>query len=73
VAVALALIAFVVLAPLSFVGFARVDSFERVGDGRSLVVQAIHDQGDIFLLSAVREEPAKVTVFVLRYVHPAFE
>ena len=59
----------VVLAFLTIVDFAPLDTFEPVDDGRVLVAQAIHGQGEAILWSGAREEPDKVTVFVLR-LHP---
>jgi hypothetical protein len=64
---ALGVITLVALAILSVVAFARVDSFQRIGDGRRLVVVAIHDQGEMILWSAVREQPDEVTAFVILY------
>jgi hypothetical protein len=54
----------------SVTGFASIDSFMRVDEGSRLVVVAIRDQGETILWSAVREQPDKVTVFVLRYRPP---
>lgn len=69
-ALAVATVVVLALAVVSSLGFARLDSFERVGDGERLIVQAIHDQGETVVWSAAREQRDDVTVFVLMYRPP---